>query len=78
MAKTIKIPNNMKPYYEVEIGNKKYRYPAGTTQSVPDEVAAVIEANSNMRPKENPPKDYEEWEFTLADGKKVTKKVVVR
>lgn len=49
--KTIKIPECMNPF-EVTINGKHYSYPAGTTQEVPDEVAAVIEAHEQNH-KEN-------------------------
>lgn len=40
--KTVTIPSDYHPYV-VEVNGKVYKYPEGTTQSVPDEVAAVIE-----------------------------------
>lgn len=42
--KTVKIPNCMNPF-EVIVNNHRYRYPGGTTQEVPDEVAEVIEVH---------------------------------
>lgn len=42
--KTVKIPECMSPF-EVTVNNHHYRYPAGTEQEVPDEVAEVIEVH---------------------------------
>lgn len=42
--KTVKIPECMNPF-EVIVNNHRYRYPGGTTQEVPDEVAEVIEVH---------------------------------
>ncbi len=53
MAKTVKIPDNMSPW-EATINGLKYVYPAGTTQEVPDEVAALIERLSNLEPEKEP------------------------
>ena len=51
--KTVTIPNDYHPY-EVEVNGKEYRFPAGATVSVPDEVAAVIENYYKLQPKEKP------------------------
>lgn len=53
MAKTVKIPDNMRPW-EATINGIKYVYPAGTTQEVPDEVAGLIERLSNLEPEKEP------------------------
>lgn len=42
--KTVKIPECMNPF-EVIVNNNRYRYPGGTEQEVPDEVAEVIEVH---------------------------------
>lgn len=47
MSKTVIIPDCRNPF-EVFINNHTYSYPAGTTQIVPDEVAAVIEAHKQV------------------------------
>ena len=49
MAQTVKIPDSSNPFV-VKINNYEYSYKAGTTQSVPDEVAAVIAAHNSARP----------------------------
>ena len=49
MSKTIKIPDDMSPY-EVIINGVKHIYPAGSTQTVPDDVAALIENSLAMAP----------------------------
>jgi hypothetical protein len=43
--KTVKIPECMNPF-EVIVNNQRYKYPGGTTQEVPDEVAEVIEVHT--------------------------------
>lgn len=47
VMRTVKIPECMNPFY-VEVNGHKYSYPAGTTQEVPEEVAAVIEAHEGV------------------------------
>ena len=47
MSKTVIIPECMNPF-EVMIDGKYYSYPAGTTQVVPDDVAAVIESHKQV------------------------------
>lgn len=42
MSKVVTIPTCANPF-EVSINGKKYLYPAGTVQEVPDEVALIIE-----------------------------------
>lgn len=49
--KTITIPNDYNPFI-VEVNGVMFKYPAGTEQSVPDHVAAVIEQYKNSQPKE--------------------------
>lgn len=46
----MKIPAFMDPFI-VEVNGKQYKYPAGTEQDVPAEVAAVIENINDMMPK---------------------------
>lgn len=60
MSKTVMIPTEMGPFWESEINGKKYAYPSGTEQTVPDEVAALIEENARQTPVENPPETSEE------------------
>ena len=40
------IPTSQKPYWKCKIDNTEYAYLAGTTQTVPDEVAALIDAEA--------------------------------
>ena len=55
MSKTVKIPEDRNPFV-VEVNNgKKYSYPAGTVQTVPDEVAAVIASYEASGKPANPP-----------------------
>lgn len=49
--KTVIIPNDYHPF-EVEVNGRKYRYPEGTEQNVPDEVAAVINNIYKLAPRE--------------------------
>lgn len=51
MSKSVKIPAWPDPWV-CHINEKTYSYPAGTTQTVPDGVAALIAANRAMEPKE--------------------------
>ena len=50
MAKTIKIPEDRGNPVKVVINHKVYQYTAGTTQSVPDEVAALLENSQAEAP----------------------------
>ena len=50
MSKHVTIPSNMNPWW-CNINGVVYSYTAGSTQTVPDEVAAVIENYNNMLPK---------------------------
>lgn len=54
MSKTVTIPMSPSPYV-VTINNTRYEYKAGATVSVPDEVAALIEANAGNAPVEYDP-----------------------
>lgn len=49
--KTVLIPTNMNPW-TCEINGMKFSYKAGTEQTVPDEVAELIEAYNESLPKE--------------------------
>lgn len=60
MSKTVKIPNNMHPYWCVINGVKYGPWPAGSVQTVPDEVAALIGAIDAASPEEDPPETIEE------------------
>ena len=40
------IPTTQKPYWKCKIDNTEYAYLAGTTQTVPDAVAAIIDAEA--------------------------------
>lgn len=51
MSKSVKIPAWPDPWI-CHINERTYSYPAGTTQTVPDGVAALIAANQAMEPKE--------------------------
>ena len=54
MSKTVIIPDCMNPF-EVIVNGKHYSYPAGTTQEVPDDVAAVIEAHEQVHEEQTAP-----------------------
>lgn len=53
--KTITIPANVMNPYVVDINGMKYSYAAGSTVSVPDEVAEAITNALRLSPRENPP-----------------------
>lgn len=67
--KTVMIPSNVTPNFVCEINGKVYSYPAGTEQSVPDEVAALIGNINAMIPQEAaaPGKPGQFW-LRLKDG----------
>ena len=48
MSKTIKIPSGIGNPVDVVLNGIKYSYPAGSMQTVPDEVAALIESNERQ------------------------------
>lgn len=54
MSRSVTIPNYMTPYWRCNINNVEYAYLAGTTQTVPDEVAALIDQYNAAQPKEGP------------------------
>lgn len=60
MSRTVKIPTYMKPDFICTINNVTYRYKAGTTQEVPDEVAELIDNINASIPRENPPESLEQ------------------
>lgn len=51
MSKTVTIPAHTRPDWKCSINGKRYSYQAGSTQEVPDEIAALIEASEDMQPK---------------------------
>lgn len=51
MSKNVMIPDCTRPFFEVEINGKKYKYRSGTKQEVPDDVAAVIEQHTEEHEK---------------------------
>lgn len=50
MAKTITIPTNKGNPVQVVINGKRYKYTAGASVSVPDEVAALFDDNKANEP----------------------------
>lgn len=50
MAKTITIPTNKGNPVQVVINGKRYKYTAGASESVPNEVAALFAANQANEP----------------------------
>lgn len=51
---TVKIPDYVSPTWSCVINGKTYSYPSGTTQSVPDEVAALIANIESGQPQKRP------------------------
>ena len=45
---SIKIPNAGQDPFKVRINNTEYSFPAGTIQTVPADVAALITENENI------------------------------
>lgn len=70
MSKQVTIPSNMNPWW-CNINGAVYSYTAGSTQTVPDEVAAVIENYNNMLPKLG--KNIPDWGLTTLIDKTQTK-----
>lgn len=68
MSKTVKIPECMNPF-EVIVNGKHYSYPAGTTQEVPDDVAAVIEAHEQAHEEQPAPPPPTDGGILNEDGK---------
>lgn len=54
--KTVTIPSDTKPYFDCTINGRHYRYKAGATMSVPDEVAELIASIEAQKPK---PRHYD-------------------
>ena len=68
MSKSVTIPTFMQPDWVCTINNTTYRYKAGTTQTVPDEVAELIKAINAQKPVENPPETPEQMAKRIADA----------
>lgn len=60
MSRTVKIPDNNRPWSATINGVTYGPYPAGSMQTVPDEVGAVIDAYNSSLPVENPPETVEQ------------------
>lgn len=67
MSKSVTIPTFMLPDFVCTINTKTYRYKAGTTQTVPDAVAELIENINASVPVENPPETEEEMAKRVAE-----------
>lgn len=65
--KTRTIPTNEYPVWHCNVGGVNYAYPSGTEQSVPDEVAGVIDSLNGLVPT---PKDGnpDRWESYTQGG----------
>lgn len=50
MSKTVMIPSTQGNPFVCSVNNQKYSYEAGTEQTVPDEVAAIIDSADNFPP----------------------------
>ena len=51
MSKTVIIPSNYRPFV-ANVNGVIYSYPPGSSQTVPDEVAALIDSINALKPKE--------------------------
>lgn len=54
MARTVTIPNYVRPHYNVTVNGKRYSFPSGQTVEVPDGIAEIIENDIALDPRENP------------------------
>ena len=66
MSKSVLIPDTERKYWECELNGVRYRYVAGSTQTVPDEVAALIDQINAMKPVEEPVPEGALWTMTSA------------
>lgn len=55
MSRSVKIPSTPAPTFTCVINGTAYSYASGTTQTVPDEVAALIDNINRNKPKEDDP-----------------------
>ena len=65
MSKMVTIPSNTRPYWECCINGVQHRYTAGSTQEVPDEVAALIENNMKQKPKNPVSAKYSDYDLVI-------------
>ena len=69
MSKTVIIPTTGGNPFKVRINGKEYKYKAGSTQTVPDNVAEIIENDLRLDPK--PDREIaDKAPATIADVKK--------
>ena len=54
MARTVTIPNYVRPHYNVTVNGKRYSFPSGQTVEVPDGIAEIIENDIALDPREDP------------------------
>ena len=62
------IPNSMNPFV-CEINGRRYSYPAGTQQSVPEEVASIIDSFLAAKPREAAKPTVEITDDSITAGK---------
>lgn len=65
MSKMVTIPNYTRPYWECCINGVLHRYTAGSTQEVPDEVAALIEDQMEQQPKKPVKAEYVDYDMVI-------------
>lgn len=68
MSRSVTIPTYMQPDFVCTINNVTYRYKAGTTQEVPDEVAELIENIDAQEPVPVPPIPEGMWRADVPNG----------
>lgn len=65
MSKSRLIPSNISPFVCC-VDNIWYSYESGTTQTVPDGVADIIDNYNALLPQENPPEKYPDLPIATA------------
>ena len=65
MSKMVTIPTYTRPYWECYINGVHHRYTAGSTQEVPDEVAALIDHLMKQQPKEPVKAEYVDYDMVI-------------
>ena len=65
MSKMVTIPTYTRPYWECFINGVHHRYTAGSTQEVPDEVAALIDHLMKQQPKEPVKAEYADYDMVI-------------
>ncbi len=72
MSKMVTIPSYTRPYWECCINGVMHRYTSGSTQEVPDEVAALIENYLKRQPKEPVSAKHSDYDLVICCSENFT------